>query len=305
MSAAISVSNLSKVYGQQRAVDDITFDVPWGRVTGFLGPNGAGKSTTMRIILGLAHASSGDARVMGRSYGDIAEPSLSVGALLETHQFHPQRSGRNHLRVYAAAMGLSDSRVDEVLDLVDLTKAAHKKVGEYSLGMHQRLGLAAALLGDPKVLILDEPANGLDPAGIRWLRSFVRSFVRPDSAVFLSSHLLDEIAQMVDDVVVIHRGSLVAHAPVADLLAHAGSRVKARTDMPERLRDALIAKGANVEMVAHDLLLISGLQSEDVGRAALASGVPLFALETEMANLEDVFFELTAKEELHGSSLAQ
>ena len=298
MNGAISVQNLCKTYGEQRAVDDISFDVGWNKVTGFLGPNGAGKTTTLRMVLGLAAPSSGSAFVLNQPYGALADPVGSVGALLETQQFHPQRTARNHLRALAAASDLPSRRADEVLDEVDLTKAASKKVGEFSLGMRQRLGLAAALLGAPRLLVLDEPANGLDPAGIKWLRSFVRSYATGDRAVFLSSHLLGEITQMADDLVVIDRGRLVAQAPVEGLLHRAQRGVRVRAESPEKLRDALGDLGAEIEPLAHDTLRVRGMQVEDVGRAAAASGLVLFGLEVEEVDLEDVFFELTSTGEM-------
>ena len=298
MTTAISVRHLTKEFGTQKAVDDVTFDVPWDKVTGFLGPNGAGKTTTLRMVLGLAHPTSGEATVMGARYEDLTDPTGAVGALLETHQFHPGRTARNHLRAYAAAAGIDVGRTREVLDLVDLGDAADKKVGAFSLGMHQRLGLAGALLGDPKLLILDEPANGLDPAGIRWLRSFVRSFATGGRAVFLSSHLLGEISQIADDVVVIDRGRVVAHSPVSELIDRARGGVKARTDAPERLLAAMNERGIEGEVVAHDLVRLTGTTAETVGRAAAETGVVLFGLESEEGNLEDVFFELTTEGQL-------
>ena len=218
---ALDVEGLTKVYDGQRAVDDLSFGIEWNRVTGFLGPNGAGKSTTLKMILGLAAPTAGRAEVAGRSYGELPEPGKVVGALLETQQFHPLRRARDHLRVYAAAMGVGDERVGEVLDLVELGEVGRKKVGHFSLGMRQRLGLATALLGDPSVLVLDEPGNGLDPAGIRWLRTFLRGFASEGRAVFVSSHLLGEISQIADEVVVIDHGRLVVQAATADLIARA------------------------------------------------------------------------------------
>ena len=296
MSSAIRTEGLVKSYGEQRAVDDLSFEVPWGRVTGFLGPNGAGKTTTLRMILGLAAPTSGRSEVMGAPYVHSATPSRMVGALLDTQQFHPLRSARNHLRVYAAASNLADRRVDEVLELVELSASASKKVGHFSLGMRQRLGLAAALLGDPKLLILDEPANGLDPSGIRWLRSFLRDYATGERAVFVSSHLLAEMTQVADEVVVINRGRLVVHSDVDLLLSHAEGGIKVRTDEPERLRDVMTERGAGAELVAHELVLVRGASVEDIGRAAAATAIPLFGLDAEIGTLEDVFFELTQAE---------
>jgi ABC-2 type transport system ATP-binding protein len=216
---AIAARGLTKRFGDTTAVENLSFDVGWGKVTGFLGANGAGKTTTMRMILGLARPSDGDAEIMGRRYAGLDNPATHVGAVLDGGLFHPRRSGRNALRVIAAAAGIPDARVDDVLELVELTAARRKKVGAYSLGMRQRLALAAALLGDPAILILDEPANGLDPQGIRWLRTFLRDFAAKGNAVFVSSHLLGEVAQIADEVIVIDRGHLIAHAPVTELTA--------------------------------------------------------------------------------------
>lgn len=298
MNQAIVARNLTKVFGGHRAVDDLSFEVPWGRITGFLGPNGAGKSTTLRMILGLAAPTSGSSEVSGTAFGDLRSPAEIAGGLLETQQFHPRRNGRNHLRVYAAAAGLEDSRVDEVLDLVDLSGAASKNVGEYSLGMRQRLGLAGALLGDPRILVLDEPANGLDPSGIRWLRKFLRGFAQPERAVFLSSHLLGEIAQIADELIVINAGRLVIHAGVHELVGRAHNKVRVRTDQPEHLRDLVVASGARAELVSHDGLVVEGATAEDVGRLAASSAIPLFGLTSDEADLEDVFLEMTGAHEI-------
>ena len=297
MTAPIVVEGLTKTYGDHRVVDDLSFTVPWQRVTGFLGPNGAGKTTTMRMILGLASSDAGSAEVLGTTYASLGDPAAAVGSLLETQQFHPHRSARDHLRVYAAAGSIPDPRIEEVLQLVELSDAANKKVGKFSLGMRQRLGLAAALLGDPKVLILDEPANGLDPSGIRWLRSFLRSFAADDRAVFLSSHLLSEVAHMADEVVVINHGRLVVHSDVTDLVSHADRGVRVRTDEPERLRDLLQEADTTAELTSHDVVLVKGAGVEQIGRAAARAGIALFGLETEDENLEDVFLQLTGSEE--------
>ena len=295
---AIETSGLTKVFGSQRAVDDLTIEVPFDRVTGFLGPNGAGKTTTMRMLLGLVHPSSGDARVLGHRYVAGATPAGEVGALLDTQQFHPQRTGRAHLRVYAAVAGVAPGRVDEVVEVVDMVAAAGRKVGEYSLGMRQRLGLATALLAEPRVLVMDEPANGLDPSGMRWLRNFLRAFATGGRAVFVSSHLLAEISHMADDVIVIDKGRLVVHAPVGELVARAGRSVRVRTDEVERLRDALASAGGRAELTSHDTLAVNGLSGEDVGRIAAAKGLPIFGLDVEEGSLEDVFLELTGSESI-------
>jgi ABC-2 type transport system ATP-binding protein len=206
--AEVSIRGLTKHFGAVRAVEDLTFDVPSGEITGFLGPNGAGKTTTLRITLGLVRPTAGEALIDGSRYADLPHPRRVVGAVLEATGFHPGRRGRDHLRVLAQQAGVPDTRVDEVLELVDLTKAAGRRVGGYSLGMRQRLGLASALLGDPAVLILDEPANGLDPAGIAWLRDVLRGLAADGRAILISSHVLSEVAQTVDQVVILHEGRL-------------------------------------------------------------------------------------------------
>jgi ABC-2 type transport system ATP-binding protein len=213
----VTVSSLTKRYGELVAVEDVTFALRSGTVTGFLGPNGAGKTTTLRLLLGLAEPTSGEALVFGRRYRELDQPARRVGAVLESNDFHPGRSGRDHLRVLALAAEIPLSRVEEVLELVEMDSPADRRVRTYSLGMRQRLGLAAALLGDPELLILDEPANGLDPAGVRWLRSFLRAFAARGGAVLASSHVLAEVAQAVDQVVIIDRGRLLAIAPVGEL----------------------------------------------------------------------------------------
>jgi ABC-2 type transport system ATP-binding protein len=293
---AIVADGLTKIYGTQHAVDDLSFEVPFDRVTGFLGPNGAGKTTTMRMLLGLVHPSAGEGRILGRRYGELVVPGAAVGALLETQQFHPLRTARNHLRAYAAVAGAGPGRIEEVLDLVDLTAAAEKKVGQFSLGMRQRLGLAVALLTDPRVLVMDEPGNGLDPSGIRWLRNFLRGFATDGRAVFVSSHLLAEMTQMADEVLLIDKGRLVVHASVTELVSHGDRAIHVRTDDAERLRDLLIAAGRRAELTAHDNLVVTGSTPEEVGRMAAGAGIPIFKLDAEEGTLEDVFLELTGPE---------
>ncbi|HVF52475.1 MAG TPA: ATP-binding cassette domain-containing protein [Actinomycetota bacterium] len=295
MSAPIEVSGLTKVYDQP-AVDDLSFAIEWGQVSGFLGPNGAGKSTTMRMILGLSRPTSGVATVDGMRFDQLERPASVVGALLDTQQFHPQRSARNHLRVYADAARIPAPQVEEVLELVELTDAADRRVGGFSLGMKQRLGLATALLGEPKILVLDEPANGLDPSGIRWLRSFLREFVSDGKAAFVSSHLLGEMALMADDVIVIARGSLVAQAPMHELVVHSDAGVRARSEEPERLRSVVESLGARAELVSHDTILVKGIAVEEVGRAAARDQIVLYGLASEEGSLEDVFLQLTGSE---------
>jgi ABC-2 type transport system ATP-binding protein len=290
----IEVEGLTKRFGATLAVDDLSFTVQPGTVTGFLGPNGAGKSTTLRAILGLVRPDSGRASVLGRSYADLEHPIEQVGAVLETVDAHPGRSGRNHLRVLAAAAGLPSARVDEVLGLVELTDAARRRAGGYSLGMRQRLGLAAGLLGDPEVLILDEPANGLDPQGIRWLRDLLRSFAAEGRTVLISSHVLAEVAQTVDDVVIIHRGRLVRQAAMAEVLAQAEGSTLVRTPDPGRLRSLLTESGFAVHS-SDDGRLTVAAPPERVGEIAAAHGVVLHELMVERATLEEAFLELTGE----------
>jgi ABC-2 type transport system ATP-binding protein len=290
--AAISVQGLTKRFGDVLAVDRLDFDVAPGTVTGFLGPNGAGKTTTLRMLLGLVAPTSGTATIDGRPYRELADPVRRVGAVLEASGFHPGRSARDHLRVLATAAGVAP-RVDEVLEQTGLAAAARRRVGGFSLGMRQRLGLAAALLGDPDVLVLDEPANGLDPEGVHWLRGLVRGLADQGRTVLVSSHLLAEVAQTVDQVVIIDRGRLVAQSTLAALTAGADRTVRVRTAQPEALRDLLVARGATVTLDATDQLLVGGATAEQVGQAAAAGGVVLHEMRFERSNLEDVFLELT------------
>jgi ABC-2 type transport system ATP-binding protein len=295
----IEVHGLTKRYGSTVAVQDLSFTVSAGRVTGFLGPNGAGKSTTMRVILGLVHPSSGTTSVLGRPYRELDRPEKRVGALLETFDAHPGRSGRNHLRVLALAGGIPRSRVDEVLELVELSQAGRRRVKGYSLGMRQRLGLAAALLGDPEVLVLDEPANGLDPQGIRWLRDFLRSLAAEGRTILVSSHVLAEVAQTVDDVVIIHRGELVRQAAIAEVEAMAAKATTARSPEASRLASVLAAEGIDASVVADDHLAVHA-PTERVGEVAAAHGIVLHELTAERASLEEVFLELTGEPGEHG-----
>jgi ABC-2 type transport system ATP-binding protein len=242
----IEVEHLTKRFGATVAVDDLSFSVSPGSVTGFLGPNGAGKSTTLRAILGLVHPDAGRTAVLGRPYAELAQPYIRVGAILETGEAHPGRSGLNHLRVLATAAGIERSRVAEVIDLVEMKGYARRRVKTYSLGMRQRLALAAALLGDPRVLVLDEPANGLDPQGIRWLRDLLRSLADEGRTVLVSSHVLAEVAQTVDDVVIIHKGRLVQHAKMAELAGMTGPAAVVRTPDAGRFAEVLRAAGIDV-----------------------------------------------------------
>jgi ABC-2 type transport system ATP-binding protein len=291
--AAISVQGLTKRFGEVLAVDRLDFEVDPGTVTGFLGPNGAGKTTTLRMLLGLVAPTSGAATIDGRPYRELADPARRVGAVLEQSGFHPGRSARDHLRVLATAAGLAPARIDEVLEQTGLAAAARRRVGGFSLGMRQRLGLAAALLGDPDVLVLDEPANGLDPEGVHWLRGLVRGLADQGRTVLVSSHLLAEVAQTVDQVVIIDRGRLVAQSTLAALTAGADRTVRVRTAQPEALRDLLVARGATVTLDGPEQLLVGGVTAEQVGQAAAASGVVLHEMRFERSNLEDVFLELT------------
>jgi ABC-2 type transport system ATP-binding protein len=288
----IEVEGLTKRFGSTLAVDDLSFSVEPGRITGFLGPNGAGKSTTMRAILGLVRPTSGRTAVLGVQYRELREPVRRVGVLLETFDAHPGRSGRNHLRVLAVAGGISKSRVDEVLSLVDLREAGRRRVKGYSLGMRQRLGLAAALLGDPEVLVLDEPANGLDPQGIRWLRDFLRSLASEGRTILISSHVLSEVAQTVDEVVIIHRGELIRHAAMLEVEAMAAGATTVRTPMADRLETVLAESGIDAATAADGHLVVAA-PPERVGEIAAANGIVLHELSVERASLEEVFLELT------------
>ncbi|MCP9487634.1 MAG: ABC transporter ATP-binding protein [Gaiellaceae bacterium MAG52_C11] len=291
----IEVANLSKRFGKTQAVRDLSFSVEPGTVTGFLGPNGAGKSTTLRSVLGLVHPDAGGATVLGVPYRELDRPVHRVGAVLEASEVHPGRSGRNHLRVLAAAAGLPRSRVEEVLALVELSAAAKRRVKGYSLGMRQRLGLATALLGDPEVLVLDEPANGLDPAGVRWLRDLLRSLAAEDRTILVSSHVLAEVAQTVDRVVIIHRGTLVQQASIAEVLAGAQGATRVRSPEASRLRGLLTAAGATVTDVGKGTLAVDRAP-EKIGEIAAANGIVLHELTIERATLEEVFLELTGGE---------
>jgi ABC-2 type transport system ATP-binding protein len=292
--AAIAFNGLSKRFGNVQAVHDLSFSVEFGRVTGFLGPNGAGKSTTLRTLLGLIHPNAGTATFGGRRYEQLPHPSSHVGAVLEEASFHPGRSGRNHLRILAAAGEHPDARVEEVLDQVGLTAAADRRVKGYSMGMRQRLAIAAALLGDPDVLILDEPANGLDPPGIRWMRELLRHEAGRGRAVLVSSHLLSEVAQSVDDIVVISHGVLRGSGPLEHVLGGAdGPVTRVRAREAERLAGLLRAHHHVVEPEGEDALLVRGAAPEAVGEVAAEHRVALAELVAVARSLEDAFFELT------------
>jgi len=289
-SGRIEVRNLTKRFGSFTAVDDLSFTVEPGRVTGFLGPNGAGKTTTLRMLLGLITPTSGSATIGGRDYRDIDSPMSVVGSALEATNFHPGRTGRNHLRVLADTMGVGAARVDEMLELVGIPAAARKRAGGYSMGMRQRLGLAAALLGDPEVLILDEPANGLDPEGIRWLRGFLRHLSSQGKTVLISSHMLQEVEQTVDDVVIISNGRLVKQGAMSELHGSGGAIVK--TSDTDALAGAL--RVADLTSSAHEGgLLVDTADLRLVGDVALRAGLPVYELRAATTDLEDVFFQLT------------
>ncbi len=289
----IEVEALGKRFGRTQAVSELSFSVQPGVVTGFLGPNGAGKSTTLRALLGLIRPDSGTARVLGAPYSELPRPLEQVGAVLEASHLHPGRSGRDHLRVLASTAGIPRSRVEEVLELVELTDDARRRTKGYSLGMRQRLGLAAALLGDPEVLVLDEPANGLDPQGIRWLRDLVRTLAGEGRTVLLSSHVLAEVAQVVDEVVIIHRGRLVRKGSVAELQSEITAVTIVRSPDPKRLAMALAAAGIGFDR-SDDGAFLARADAPKLGELAAAAGVVLHELAPERASLEEVFLELTS-----------
>ena len=291
----IEVENLTKRFGATLAVDDLSFSVSPGTVTGFLGPNGAGKSTTLRSILGLVVPDAGTTRVLGHPYAKLERPFVQVGAILETPEAHPGRSGRNHLRILAAAAGIARSRVDTVLELVGMLEHARRRVKGYSLGMRQRLALAGALLGDPEVLVLDEPANGLDPQGIRWLRDFLRSLAAEGRTVLVSSHVLAEVAQTVDQVVIINKGRLVRQAGMDELGAMTGASALVRSPEAARLASILGQAGIAVESQGDGALSVAAPLPR-IGELAAANGVVLHELSAQRATLEEIFLELTEEE---------
>jgi ABC-2 type transport system ATP-binding protein len=291
MAHAIEVSGLTKRFGEVLAVDDLSFTVDEGRIVGFLGPNGAGKTTTLRMLLGLVNPTAGSATIVGKRYGALDDPIHTVGALLDGGMLHPGRTGRNHLRALAKAAGIGDARADELLQLVALSDAANRRAGGYSLGMRQRLGLAAALLGDPKLLVLDEPANGLDPQGIRWLRDFLRSLSREGRAVLVSSHVLAEVSQTADDVVVINKGRSVAQGTLTEMIARSGGGMRVAGPDVDRLRELLVADGANVSGSGE--IVVRDRSGEDIGRVIAHNQLVVSELSPVGSSLEEVFFELT------------
>jgi len=290
----IEVSNLTKRFAEVTAVNDISFTVQPGKVTGFLGPNGAGKTTTMRAIAGLDRPSAGTAKVNGKRLADHRAPLHEIGLLLNAGHVHPGRSARNHLLALAATHGIGRTRVREVIELTGLESVANKRAGTFSLGMGQRLGIAGALLGDPATLVMDEPINGLDPDGVLWVRQLLRELAAGGRTVFLSSHLMSEMAMSADHLIVIGRGQLIADSPIAEVLAGAAkSRVLVRTNDAARLTAALAAPSVTVTTVAHDELEIIGIDAGTIARIAADAGVLLHELSTHTASLEDAYMSLT------------
>jgi ABC-2 type transport system ATP-binding protein len=301
----IEAVGLSKHYGSKTAVDNISFTVRPGLVTGILGPNGAGKSTTMRLIVGLDRPSSGTVTVSGKHYADLKAPLREVGVLLDAKAVHTGRSARNHLLAMAATHSIPRKRVDEVIALTGLESVANKRVGSFSLGMGQRLGIATALLGDPATLILDEPVNGLDPEGVIWVRELARHLAGQGRTVFLSSHLMSEMAQTADQIIVLGRGKIIADAPVADILAQvAGKAVRVRTPDVAKLTRLLAGNEVKVTQTDPDLLMVNGLAAANIGEIAAKSQVVLHELTPVAGSLEDAYLALTEDEvEYHAGSL--
>ncbi len=294
MEASIEVSGLRKRFGSTVALDGMTFTVSPGQVTGFVGPNGAGKSTTMRVILGLDAADTGTALISGRSYASLRRPLSQVGSLLDAAALQPSRSARNHLLWLAHSQGLGAKRVDEVIEQAGLASAARRRAGGYSLGMRQRLGIAAALLGDPPVLIFDEPFNGMDPEGIVWMRGFLKALAAQGRAVLVSSHLMSELEDTADHVVVVGRGKVVADAAVADLIAAASAdRVTVRTSARSEAMTVLARAGAEVATTGPDLLTVSGLDPGQIVALLSGQALPFTGLSAHRASLEEAYMELT------------
>jgi ABC-2 type transport system ATP-binding protein len=289
----VEVRDLTKRFSRLTAVDNLSFSVEPGRITGFLGPNGAGKTTTLRMLLGLVRPTSGSATIGGQSYGHLRTPQRVVGAALEATNFHPGRSGRDHLRVMADTAQIDTRRVDEMLELVGIPAAARQRAGGYSMGMRQRLALAGALLGDPQVLLLDEPANGLDPEGIRWLRMLLRHLSGEGKTILISSHMLAEVEQTVDDVVIIANGKLIRQGAIGDLPTEHVSTV--RTSEPQKLIQALTASGLQATAVDNGIEVV-GRDLVRIGDIALGAGLPIHELRANENDLEKLFFELTSAE---------
>jgi ABC-2 type transport system ATP-binding protein len=294
--SALSVRGLTKRFGAITAVDNLSFDVQRGTITGFVGPNGAGKTTTLRMLLGLVHPTAGTALVDGIPYARLDRPAFTVGAALEATGFHPGRTARNHLRILAHPNGIPTRRVDEVLGEVELTGAAHRRVGGFSLGMRQRLMLAGALLGDPPILILDEPTTGLDPAGVHWLRQFLRTRVDRGGTVLISSHLLAELAMSASAVVIIKNGRLITEGTVAELAGPVGAGVRVRTPQADELRHVLASRGIRAQLESAEEVVARGVTTQQVGEAVAAAGLVVYEMSVEQPNLEDMFLELTADE---------
>jgi ABC-2 type transport system ATP-binding protein len=299
---AIEVRGLTKRFGTVTAVDDLSFEVTPGRVTGFLGPNGAGKTTTLRMLLGLVSPTAGSAKILGRRYQDLEDPTRQVGAVLEASNFHPARRARDHLRMIAMAGGFGVKRVDEVLALVGLGDVGSRRAGGFSLGMRQRLELAGALLGDPGVLILDEPANGLDPQGIAWLRDLLRYLAGQGRSVLVSSHLLAEMAQTVDDVVILAQGRLVTQSPLAELTTQMRPHIRIRTPERGRLVPLLESAGWTTRQAGADLVEVEGVTPEELGPMLAANQIVVYEMVPESNDLESVFLALTAGAERVGSA---
>jgi ABC-2 type transport system ATP-binding protein len=293
--AAIEARGLTKRFGDVLAVDGLSFEVSHGTVVGFLGPNGAGKTTTLRMLLGLVAPTAGVATINGRRYGELPSPSHAVGAVLDVSGGHPGRSARNHLRVHALATGAPATRVGEVLELVELSEAADRRIGGFSLGMRQRLGLATALLCDPQILILDEPGNGLDPEGVRWLRALLRGLAAEGRTVLVSSHILAEVAQTADSVLIMSRGRLVTHAALDELITAVGQRVEVRSSRAAQLEVALVDQGASVRRLDSERLEVKGATGEQIGTLAAERAIPIFETATQAPDLEDVFLRLTTR----------
>jgi ABC-2 type transport system ATP-binding protein len=293
-SGRIVVQGLTKQFGPVTAVQNLSFTVEPGSVTGFLGPNGAGKTTTLRMLLGLVTPTAGTSFINGRPFHQLGNPARVVGAVLEAQGFHPKRTARNHLRVYASAIGVPDQAADHVLDLVGLGAAGNRKAGGFSLGMKQRLALATALLGDPQVLVLDEPSNGLDPEGIAWLRTFLQAYARQGRTVLISSHLLAEIEQTVDQVVIVSRGQTMYYGSLDQLRGSQRSRVLVQPSDASALVAALQADGVTgIEQIPDGRLAISGIDAKQVADAALKAGVSIYGIQEERVDLEQLFFQLT------------
>ena len=293
----IHAQSLTKRYGAKTAVDGIDFSVAAGRVTGFLGPNRAGKSTTMRMIVGLDRPTVGAVTVNGKAYASHRAPLREVGVLLEARAVHPGRSARNHLRALAMTHRIGSARVDEVIELAGLSSVAHKRAGSFSLGMGQRLGLAAALLGDPPTLILDEPVNGLDPAGVAWFRQLARQLAAEGRTVFLSSHLMSEMAQTADHLIILGRGRVLVDAPLSEIVANAGeATMRVRSGDPARLEALMLGAGADVTRTDTDLLSVRGVEAARISQISAGAGITVYELAPASSSLEDAYMNLTREE---------